>query len=100
MNQSSTNLRSTNRRSFLKLVNLAGLAAGLPSPSAFGATAEDVHAAQHADAPQTKKAASPETLLLKDYRVAFDLQDSRYRDREGEVPHHRHALASLRQDRG
>ena len=57
-----------NRRSFLQWANLAGLAAGLRSASAFGAITEDVHAASHGDAPATTKAASPETLLLKDYR--------------------------------
>jgi uncharacterized protein len=56
-----------NRRSFLKWANLAGLAAGLPSPCAFGAITEDTKAGAHADTPATK-AASPETILLKDYR--------------------------------
>src|ERR1039458_4879395 len=57
-----------NRRSFLKWANLAGLAAGLPSASAFGATVEDTKAGARPDAPATPKAASPETILLKDYR--------------------------------
>jgi predicted TIM-barrel fold metal-dependent hydrolase len=60
--------RSLNRRSFLKWANLAGLAAGLPFASAFGATTKDAKAASDADAAATRKAASPETLLLKDYR--------------------------------
>jgi uncharacterized protein len=57
-----------NRRSFLKWANLAGLAAGLPSASAFGITEEDAKAGSHADAQATTKATSPETILLKDYR--------------------------------
>ncbi len=57
-----------NRRSFLQWANLAGLAAGLPSASAFGLTAEDAKANPHTGAPATTKAASPETILLKDYR--------------------------------
>lgn len=57
-----------NRRSFLKWANLAGLAAGLPSASAFADTAERTEAAQHEDHSGTTKIASPETLLLKDYR--------------------------------
>jgi predicted TIM-barrel fold metal-dependent hydrolase len=57
-----------NRRWFLKWANLAGLAAGLPSASGFGVTAKDAKAGRHDDAPATTKAASPETLLLKDYR--------------------------------
>ena len=62
------NRPSMNRRLFLKWANLAGLAAGLPSASAFGVAAEDAKAASHADAQATTKATSPETLLLKDYR--------------------------------
>ena len=54
-----------NRRSFLKWANLAGLAAGLPS-AAFASTADD--AKQRAGSTPAKKAASPETILLKDYR--------------------------------
>jgi predicted TIM-barrel fold metal-dependent hydrolase len=58
-----------NRRSFLRWANLAGLAAGFPSASAtaLAATAEQKAAPGSAAAP-TKKAASPETILLKDYR--------------------------------
>jgi uncharacterized protein len=56
-----------NRRSFLKWANLAGLAAGLPSARAFAATTEDAKAGAHAEAPASK-AASPETILLKDYQ--------------------------------
>jgi uncharacterized protein len=62
------NRSSMNRRSFLKWANLAGLAAGLPSASAFGVTADDAKAGSHADAQATTKATSPETILLKDYR--------------------------------
>ena len=51
----------------MKWANLAGLAAGLPSARAFAAIAEDAKAGAHADGLATK-AASPETLLLKDYR--------------------------------
>jgi hypothetical protein len=54
-----------NRRSFLKWANLAGLAAGLPSTSVLSAAADDPKSAA-VSAP--KKAASPETILLKDYR--------------------------------
>jgi len=54
-----------NRRSFLKWANLAGLAAGLPS-AAFASTADD--AKQRAGSTRAKKAASPENILLKDYR--------------------------------
>jgi predicted TIM-barrel fold metal-dependent hydrolase len=68
LNLRSLNLQSLNRRSFLKWANLAGLAAGLPFASAFGATTNAAKAASPADAPATTKAASPETLLLKDYR--------------------------------
>lgn len=58
-----------NRRSFLRWANLAGLAAGFPSASAtaLAATAEQKAAPGSAAAP-TKKAASPETIFLKDYR--------------------------------
>jgi predicted TIM-barrel fold metal-dependent hydrolase len=52
-----------NRRSFLRWANLAGLAAGLPSAPAFGSTADDSKSGALA-----KKTASPETILLKDYR--------------------------------
>ena len=55
-----------NRRSFLKWANMAGLAVALPSPSVFGAAAEDAKAGQ---TPSPKKRVeSPETILLKDYR--------------------------------
>ena len=67
MKRSSLNLQSVNRRSFLKWANLAGLAAGLPSVRAFAVTPQN--AAGKTEGPSTaKKAASPETLLLKDYR--------------------------------
>ena len=56
-----------NRRSFLKWANLAGLAAGLPSARAFAAIAETTKAGPPVEKSATK-AASPETLLLKDYR--------------------------------
>ena len=49
-----------NRRSFIKWANLAGLAAGIPS-CALAAAPDDSKTAP-------KKAASPETILLKDYR--------------------------------
>ncbi len=57
-----------NRRSFLQWANLAGLAAGLPAARAFAVTPHDAEAAQGSDVSTAKKAASPETLLLKDYR--------------------------------
>ena len=56
-----------NRRSFLQWANLAGLAAGLPA-RAFAITPREAEANQGADASAAKKTASPETLLLKDYR--------------------------------
>ena len=64
------NRRRLNRRSFLRWANLAGLAAGLPSLPAFATTA---HEAQPEDSsagksPSTAKLASPDTILLKDYR--------------------------------
>lgn len=55
-----------NRRSFLKLAN-AGLAAGISSASAVGQVASH-DAARTTDHAGPKQAASPETLLLKDYR--------------------------------
>jgi predicted TIM-barrel fold metal-dependent hydrolase len=57
-----------NRRSFLKWANMAGVAAGFSSRSAFARAAveEKTHAATAAAA--AKVAASPETILLKDYR--------------------------------
>jgi uncharacterized protein len=58
-----------NRRSFLKWTNLAGLAAGLPVKSAFGAAPDDAKSGSSAHAAATaRKTASPETILLKDYR--------------------------------
>jgi predicted TIM-barrel fold metal-dependent hydrolase len=57
-----------NRRSFLQWANLAGLVAGLPSARAFAVAPYDAETGQGADASTAKKAASPETLLLKDYR--------------------------------
>jgi len=54
------------RRSFLKWANLAGLAAGLPSASAFGVTSDEAKTGLPARAPA--EAGSPETILLKDYR--------------------------------
>jgi len=56
-----------NRRSFLQWANLAGLATGLPA-RAFAITPREAEANQGADASAAKKTASPETLLLKDYR--------------------------------
>lgn len=52
-----------NRRSFLELAKWAGIAAGLPSRS-FSETSHG----EHAPASSQHKTASPETLLLKDYR--------------------------------
>jgi uncharacterized protein len=59
-----------NRRSFLKWANLAGLAAGLPSSaaSAFGVATQEAKPGSPANAEPAKKVASPETILLKDYR--------------------------------
>jgi predicted TIM-barrel fold metal-dependent hydrolase len=57
-----------NRRSFLKWANFAGLAAGLPSARALAVTPLEANAGPSADVSTAKKAASPETLLLKDYR--------------------------------
>ena len=57
-----------NRRLFLKWANLAGLAVGLPSSSAFGVAAQEAKAGSTANAPAALKAGSPETILLKDYR--------------------------------
>jgi uncharacterized protein len=62
------NRRSLSRRSFLKWAELAGLVVGLPSASAFGATAEDAKAGSSRDVSPTDDAASPGTILLKDYR--------------------------------
>src|SRR5258708_30745992 len=55
-----------NRRSFLQWANLAGLAAGLPTPSLFGSAVDD--SKSRSAIPPAKKAASPDTILLKDYR--------------------------------
>ncbi len=58
-----------NRRLFLKWANLAGLAAGFPSASVLAATPQQKANAAPASAPSaTRKAPSPETILLKDYR--------------------------------
>jgi predicted TIM-barrel fold metal-dependent hydrolase len=54
-----------NRRLFLKWANLAGLSAWFPSAPAFAAVEKK---AQAANSPATNKVASPETILLKDYR--------------------------------
>ncbi len=67
MKRSSLNLQSANRRSFLKWANLSALAAGLPSLRAFAAAPQNA-AAQTKRVAASKEAASPETLLLKDYR--------------------------------
>lgn len=54
-----------NRRSFLKCVEYAGFAAGLPGKSAWaqGATSDQAQPAAAGKEPE-----SPETILLKDYR--------------------------------
>src|SRR5260370_21285841 len=57
-----------NRRSVLKWANLAGLAAGLPSSSVFAAASEETRAGLPGDTSAANKVASPETILLKDYR--------------------------------
>ena len=58
-----------NRRLFLKWANLAGLAAGFPSARAFSAVEKPTEKkAQPANSPATKHLASPQTILLKDYR--------------------------------
>ena len=54
-----------NRRKFLKWANAAGLAMGLPA-SAFGRVLEKDATTPASTTP--KKAASPETILLKNYR--------------------------------
>jgi len=56
------------RRSFVKRAGWAGIAAGFSSAAAFADTVEEAKAGAHTDAPATTKTASPETLLLKDYR--------------------------------
>jgi predicted TIM-barrel fold metal-dependent hydrolase len=55
-----------NRRWFLKWANLAGLTAGLPATSVLGSTAGD--SASRTAPSTTTKVASPDTILLKDYR--------------------------------
>jgi predicted TIM-barrel fold metal-dependent hydrolase len=57
-----------NRRSFLKWANLAGLVAGLPSSSALAAASDEAKPGSAANAAAAQKVASPETILLKDYR--------------------------------
>lgn len=58
-----------NRRTFLKWANMVGLAAGLPSARALGAASQhEGKTAAAPDASAAKSAASPETILLKDYR--------------------------------
>jgi uncharacterized protein len=54
-----------NRRSFLELTKFAAVAAGLGSSAGF---ANGKDAAEETKASHTSKPASPETLLLKDYR--------------------------------
>jgi uncharacterized protein len=61
------NRSSLNRRSFLKWANLAGLAVGFPSVSALGITSQEVKPGAAANVPP-KEVASPEGILLKDYR--------------------------------
>ena len=56
------------RRSFVKRAGWAGIAAGFSSAAAFADTVEEAKAGAHTDAQATTKTASPETLLLKDYR--------------------------------
>ena len=57
-----------NRRSFLKWANLAGLAAGIPSSSAFATALDEARRGLPAKASTAKNVGSPETILLKDYR--------------------------------
>ena len=56
------------RRSFVKRAGLVGVAAGLPSAYAFGVPQSDAKASATKNASPSKPVASPETLLLKDYR--------------------------------
>ena len=56
------------RRSFLRMTGLAGLAAGVPSAAGFGATPEHEAKTAAPKAVVSQKPASPETILLKDYR--------------------------------
>jgi predicted TIM-barrel fold metal-dependent hydrolase len=65
------NRQSLNRRSFLKWANLAGLTAGFSSLPAFGIAAHEAKpdaSTTSAPTPAATKLASPETILLKDYR--------------------------------
>jgi predicted TIM-barrel fold metal-dependent hydrolase len=55
-----------NRRSFLRWANLAGFAAGFPSTSKL--LAAQSSGKTSAPASGTKKTATPDTILLKDYR--------------------------------
>jgi predicted TIM-barrel fold metal-dependent hydrolase len=60
-----------NRRSFLKWAELAGFTAGLTSLPAFATAANEARpevSTAAAKTPSTAKLASPETILLKDYR--------------------------------
>jgi uncharacterized protein len=57
-----------NRRTFLKWANMAGLAAGVPAARAIGVAAEHEAKAATTTKASAVKAASPETILLKDYR--------------------------------
>jgi uncharacterized protein len=70
-----------NRRSFLKWANLAGLVSGLPSRSAFGVTSDESKPGLAPATSAAKKVASPETILLKDYRPK-----SIYKIPETEIP--------------
>jgi hypothetical protein len=57
------------RRSFLRLTGLAGLAAGVPSAASLGSAEQhEAKAGKPATAAASLKPASPETILLKDYR--------------------------------
>jgi uncharacterized protein len=56
-----------NRRSFLELAKMVGVAAGLGASKAFGAVETEEKTAPAMTA-HPEKPASPETLLLKDYR--------------------------------
>jgi predicted TIM-barrel fold metal-dependent hydrolase len=56
------------RRSFVKHAGLAGVAAALPSAYAFGVPQSDAKPGATKNASASKPVASPETLLLKDYR--------------------------------
>jgi uncharacterized protein len=60
-----------NRRSFLRWANLAGLAVGLPSPPSYGSIAHEAKpdaSTSSASTPAATHPASPDTILLKDYR--------------------------------